>query len=205
MMARSRGASHAAMRSATRRRVAAAGERGAARAGSGGRSRGGAGGHVPARRDRGRGCRAARPGARQQAQAATGGALLAWGDNEFGQLGNGTTADSTTPIKVKLPVGDKVTEVRAGCGYSLAETSTGRVLAWGGNPDGQLGNGTTADSSLSVRVKFPAGTVPTALGAGPTAVQSVHRAQPSDVTGHWPETGRSRWAGLGVARHGAGH
>jgi alpha-tubulin suppressor-like RCC1 family protein len=94
------------------------------------------------------------------------GQVLAWGLNSVGQLGNGTTTDSTTPIKVKLPVGVKVTEVRAGCDYSLALTSTGRVLAWGGNPDGELGNGTTTDSTTPVRVSLPDGTTVKEIAAG---------------------------------------
>jgi alpha-tubulin suppressor-like RCC1 family protein len=106
--------------------------------------------------------------------AASGGALTAWGDNSAGELGNGGSAlFDTTPVAVSLPAGTQVTQVRAGCLHAVALTSTGGVLAWGNNQFGQLGNGTTADSSLPVRVKFPAGTVPTALGAGPTAQFSL--------------------------------
>jgi hypothetical protein len=64
---------------------------------------------------------------------------------------------------------DGSTEGSKACGdaHSLALTSTGKDFAWGLNASGELGNGTTTDSSLPVRVKLPAGTVPTAFGAGP--------------------------------------
>ena len=94
------------------------------------------------------------------------GKVLAWGFNNLGQLGNGTNTDSTTPVKVTLPVGVKVTQVRAGCFDSLALTSTGKVLAWGANDFGQLGNGTTVDSDVPRNVSLPNGTTVKAIAAG---------------------------------------
>ncbi len=94
------------------------------------------------------------------------GHVLAWGYNGFGELGNGTTTDSHTPVRVELPHGTKVTAVRAGCLFSLALTSSGHVLAWGNNAAGQLGDGTTTDSHTPVRVRLPKGTRVTAIGAG---------------------------------------
>jgi alpha-tubulin suppressor-like RCC1 family protein len=92
------------------------------------------------------------------------GKVFAWGLNNLGQLGNGTTTSSTTPVQVKLPATVKVTAVRAGCFHSLALTSTGTVYAWGGNGNGQLGNGTTTDSDVPVPV--PTGTAVKAISAG---------------------------------------
>jgi alpha-tubulin suppressor-like RCC1 family protein len=94
------------------------------------------------------------------------GRVWAWGLNNLGQLGNGTTTDATTPVKVKLPVGVNVTAVRAGCFHSLALTSTGRVLAWGANQDGELGDGTTTNRDVPVPVPLPAGTTVKAISAG---------------------------------------
>ncbi len=91
---------------------------------------------------------------------------LAWGYNGNGQLGNGTTTDSSTPTAVSLPSGTTVTAVSAGTSYSLARTSGGSVLAWGWNFYGQLGNGTTTDSSSPVTVSLPSGTTATAVSAG---------------------------------------
>ena len=94
------------------------------------------------------------------------GHVLAWGDNSLGQLGNGSTVSSDTPVRAKLPSGTKVTAVRAGCRFSLALTSKGHVLAWGDNTDGQFGNGTTTGSDTPVRVKLAQGTTATAISAG---------------------------------------
>ena len=52
------------------------------------------------------------------------------------------------PVQVKLPAGTKVTAIAAGGYYSLALTSTGAVLAWGYNADGELGDGNTANSDV---------------------------------------------------------
>ena len=95
------------------------------------------------------------------------GSVLTWGDDSFGQLGNGTTGGrSTVPVKVSLPAGAKVTQVRAGCLHALALTSTGRVLAWGYNFFGQLGDGLNTDSNVPVFVDMPQGVKVQAITAG---------------------------------------
>ena len=92
--------------------------------------------------------------------------VLAWGRNDFGQLGNGTSTDASTPVRVRLPGGTKVQQVRAGCDHTVALTSTGHVLAWGINGNGQLGNGSIASRETPVRVRIPGGTKVTAVRAG---------------------------------------
>ena len=82
------------------------------------------------------------------------GAVFAWGYNADGELGDGSTANSDVPVKVKLPAGTKVTAVAAGELHSLAVTSTGAVLAWGGNNFGQLGDGSYAGSDVPVKVNL---------------------------------------------------
>src|SRR5450759_4373963 len=94
------------------------------------------------------------------------GQVLAWGDNAYGELGNGSITNSSTPVAVSLPSGTTVTAIAAGYNHSLALTSSGQVLAWGYNGDGELGNGTTTSSSIPVAVSLPSGTTVTAIAGG---------------------------------------
>ncbi len=79
------------------------------------------------------------------------GSPWAWGNNSFGQLGNGTTIDSAVPVQVMNVEG--AVAISGGGQYSLALDSNGRVWAWGRNANGQQGNGTTTDSSVPVQVQ----------------------------------------------------
>ncbi|MGH7733800.1 MAG: RCC1 domain-containing protein, partial [Gemmatimonadales bacterium] len=94
------------------------------------------------------------------------GNLYAWGYNSNGQLGNGTAANSSTPVVVQLPAGVTATSISAGATHSLAVGSDGNVYAWGYNGYGQLGDGTLSYSALPLKVGLPAGTVATAVAAG---------------------------------------
>ncbi|MDX6740857.1 Ig-like domain repeat protein [Actinocorallia sp. A-T 12471] len=93
------------------------------------------------------------------------GRVLAWGSNTFGQLGDGTMDDHTTPIEVSLPAGVTVTGVAGGLGHSIAVTSDGQVLTWGNNVSGQLGDGTTTERLVPGPVTLPAGVTVTAVAA----------------------------------------
>jgi alpha-tubulin suppressor-like RCC1 family protein len=83
----------------------------------------------------------------------TTGAVRCWGSNVRGRLGNGSTAGSTVPVTVAAP-GDGSTwaSVEAGDPHTCALTSTGRPFCWGGNGDGQLGDGTTTDRLVPTAV-----------------------------------------------------
>ncbi|WP_050564792.1 RCC1 domain-containing protein [Salinispora arenicola] len=94
------------------------------------------------------------------------GTVLAWGQNDDGELGDGTTTDRDTPVNVDLPAGTEVTDVAAHGDHSLAVTSAGTVLAWGNNSSGQLGDGTTTSNSTPVDVDLPTGTEVTAIAGG---------------------------------------
>jgi alpha-tubulin suppressor-like RCC1 family protein len=72
------------------------------------------------------------------ASASTG--VFAWGENEVGQLGNGTTFNSDTPVPISGLTG--VTDLAGGERHSLALLSNGTVMTWGENGWGQLGDGT---------------------------------------------------------------
>ena len=65
--------------------------------------------------------------------------VWAWGYNYFGQLGNGTNADSLLPLRAHL---NDVTALSAGKHHVLALSPTGAVWAWGNNLHGELGDGT---------------------------------------------------------------
>ena len=70
------------------------------------------------------------------------GRVYAWGRNNKGQLGDGTTQDRHEPRLVAGLEGVKVVAIAAGKKHALAMTSDGSVFAWGDNDQGQLGNGT---------------------------------------------------------------
>jgi alpha-tubulin suppressor-like RCC1 family protein len=115
---------------------------------------------------------AAQPPAAVPAATPTAGTALAWGDNTFGELGNGTTGGiSSTPVPVDLPAGTAVTAIAAGEGHALALTSVGRVLTWGDNEFGQLGIGTiTGGSPVPVPVDLPAGIRVTAVAGSQSSL-----------------------------------
>lgn len=94
------------------------------------------------------------------------GGVLAFGRNDVGQLGNGTTTDSAVPVSVSLPPGTTVTQASAGDGFSLAVTSTGGALAWGDDEEGELGNGQVSGSPATIPVPVSLGTTVTQVAAG---------------------------------------
>lgn len=76
--------------------------------------------------------------------------VWAWGRNNYGQLGDGTTIDRVTPVRV---AGFKdVIAVCAGNGHTAAVKSDGTVWTWGDNSYGQLGDGTTTQRTTPTQV-----------------------------------------------------
>lgn len=99
--------------------------------------------------------------------ALTNDGLYAWGLNHKGQVGDGTTTNSTTPTKVIFPLAvTSVAGIAAGYVHSLAVTNDG-LYAWGDNFNGELGDGTRIDRRLPVKVSFPPSViVVTGIAAG---------------------------------------
>ena len=105
---------------------------------------------------------AANSGLTTSAVTSTGGAEC-WGNNSNGRLGNGTNTNSSVPVPVN-GLSSGVSAISTGNDHACALTSTGGVECWGYNGYGQLGNGTTTDSSIPVAVK--------GLSSGVTAVSA---------------------------------
>ena len=73
------------------------------------------------------------------------GTAFCWGRGNSGQLGNGGTGSSDTPVAVAT--GSKFTWISAGGDHSCGITTSGAALCWGSNIDGQLGNGSSGSIS----------------------------------------------------------
>ena len=82
------------------------------------------------------------------------GKVYKWGENDRGQLGNGTTDDSSVPICISdikgSPLSGKNIVDIYGSFTMIARDSDGKLYSWGRNDFGQLGNGTTENSSMPV-------------------------------------------------------
>ena len=78
------------------------------------------------------------------------GTLWAWGDNAYGQLGDGSKTNRTTPVQVIGLTG--AIDIAAGDSYSVAVRSDGTVFTWGSNDKGKLGDGTLATRQTPVLV-----------------------------------------------------
>jgi hypothetical protein len=100
--------------------------------------------------------------------------IFAWGNDSSGELGNGSTTNSSTPAPVSLPSGVVPIAIAGGggngdpqpsqfTGYAIG--SDGHVYAWGDDSRGALGNGNTTDSTTPVVVSLPSGITPTAVTA----------------------------------------
>ena len=82
--------------------------------------------------------------------------VLAWGRNDFGQLGDETTADSTVAITATSSRSFRA--IAAGEYHVLALDQNGRVTAWGSNLRGQLGGNISTETSSPVMVVTGSGT-----------------------------------------------
>ena len=82
------------------------------------------------------------------------GELYMWGNNWYGQLGDGSTTDKFTPVKVEFPSGKKVKEFVLYEESCMALLSDGTVWAWGqSDTRGHLGTGETGSLAVPCKVK----------------------------------------------------
>jgi alpha-tubulin suppressor-like RCC1 family protein len=83
------------------------------------------------------------------------GAAFCWGYNNWGQLGDGSTTNSSVPVAVDASgvlAGKALTQISANYGSTCALDASGAAYCWGYNHYGELGDGSTADSSVPVAV-----------------------------------------------------
>jgi alpha-tubulin suppressor-like RCC1 family protein len=83
------------------------------------------------------------------------GAAYCWGDNFYGQLGDGSPFDTRVPVKVDTAgvlAGKTLTEISANEDDACALDSTGAAYCWGYGDDGELGDGSTTNSDVPVKV-----------------------------------------------------
>lgn len=83
------------------------------------------------------------------------GTVVAWGGNAYGQLGNGSSANSNVAVNISASgdlAGRIAISFTAGSDHSLALCSDGALLGWGRSNYGQLGNGVNVNSSIPITV-----------------------------------------------------
>ncbi len=80
----------------------------------------------------------------------TGGTVYCWGANDYGQLGDGTTAQRTSPTPVSGQL--RFVTIDAGHLHTCGLTESGAAYCWGFNGNGQLGDGTTTTRTSPVPV-----------------------------------------------------
>ena len=96
----------------------------------------------------------------------TEGKAYCWGWNQYGQLGNNSTANSSTPVAVQMPAGVSFQSIAAGNIHTCALTNEGKAYCWGQGSSGRLGNNSTTNSSTPVAVQMPAGVSFQSITAG---------------------------------------
>lgn len=89
--------------------------------------------------------------------------VVCWGDNLYGQLGNGANTENLTPVAVS-GLTDAIA-VSTGSGFSCATKTNGSMVCWGNNDRGELGDGTVIDKNTPVAVTGLTGVASVATGA----------------------------------------
>ena len=100
-----------------------------------------------------RGVKAIAAGSEAAYALLTNGHVMAWGNNGRGQLGNGSTNNSSVAAEVKNL--SNVVSVTAGAPYAIAQLSNGSAVGWGGNDQHQLGMQVNESCQLEPCVKLP--------------------------------------------------
>lgn len=91
------------------------------------------------------------------------GNVRCWGNNSSGQLGTGDTESRNSPTLV-MGLSATAIAIEAGAHHTCALLNTGDVQCWGGNGDGQLGDGGNASRGTPARVNLPTRAIAIAAG-----------------------------------------
>jgi alpha-tubulin suppressor-like RCC1 family protein len=96
------------------------------------------------------------------------GTVMAWGNNEHGQLGDGTTENSCSPVKVKGL--EHVVAISAGGGSNFALLENGTLMAWGADGEGELGTGVRTTTVTEAKAVSGLTEVTAVSGGGDTSL-----------------------------------
>lgn len=105
------------------------------------------------------------------------GTVKCWGDNSYGQIGDGTRTQRPVPVRVPGLTG--VTDIAAGDWHTCAVTIAGAAFCWGANGSGQLGDGTTTRRLRPVPVNR--------LEDGVAAIEAGAGVEVPDEDWYWGE------------------
>jgi alpha-tubulin suppressor-like RCC1 family protein len=95
------------------------------------------------------------------------GTVWAWGNNNNGQLGDGSVTGKSTPVQISGL--SNIISVAAGSGHTAALKNDGTVWAWGNNSNGQLGDGSMASRNTPAQINGLSSMTAIAAGASHTA------------------------------------
>jgi alpha-tubulin suppressor-like RCC1 family protein len=111
------------------------------------------------------------PGWTHTCGVSTAGAIYCWGDNTRGQLGIGTIDDDDHPRPLLVPYPAAFRSVALSARSTCALTTDDRILCWGYNGAGQLGDGTTTSRAepapIASDLKFREVAVSSGFGGAP--------------------------------------
>jgi len=124
------------------------------------------------------------------------GRLQCWGDNGYGQIGDGTIVIRRTPTVV--PGLDSVVSVSAGGQHTCAVLADGSARCWGSNLYLQLGSGLTGDSASPLPVQGLSGAVSISAGTSHTCARLSDGTVRCWGAGSWGQLGNGAMADSGL-------
>lgn len=104
------------------------------------------------------------------------GAVVCWGANDKGQLGDGSTLDRLLPVAVS-GLSHGVQAISAGVKHTCARTTAGTVKCWGDNASGRLGDGTTDDRLVPTEIPGFANVAEVSAGGAHTCARQQGAAK----------------------------